>query len=1068
MKIRSYIIIAACLAALFLAPLSGRAATGLLLDSGKKFRVDPAITAYLAENDVEVVIKRLAEPLSLEMLRQFEFVILANFAGLQAPWFALRDNLAEYFVTKRNVVVLRQYVEEGGGVFFAPDLGQAGGGAAAEAFEPLLGPWGVSFTATNARDDAHAWTTYAWTTAIAESPVTKGVTRLYYPTQMGRWDDLYPTPPITLRDDRWTPVVRGMPGSVTARCLRYKDWFPVADAQDPPILAATAKIGKGRVALLSINPVYLLTRPYWDKSKKSKGEFTTGAIDGTVIEKGDGEHPSHGRQLLLNMFKWLGQAGAKAGLGGYTPESYDKIPKPDKPEVPKWLLGWNEDSGAKLHKVLIGARSKYSDGSGTIAEYAAAAREAGYSILVMAETFEYFDAAKWTRFLDECRAASTDDLVVIAGLDLADEYGARYLLFGQLAFPQKFMLTPNGKAIKQTPYLMLGLTPSTAVLARPGSSPLPHEIYKFFSAIAVYTYRDGKLVDNGIPAYQWHTHNRGDAFPLAVHEVYSPAGVAAAGEGHQLFVPADTPANAAWYLRHGHQHYWEAPSRFLVSNGPIIKSLTSTTFTLQNNVPNLVDPKFVVDADVPITDIRYYVDHNLLRRWTPNATSFAGQVALTHSQRTWGFLMVTDAKGRTCISPPLKGGKGHGYDWRCSDHQNWFGGAVNYTGTRLPGGVSISVPAFGTDEASSLWPHGGGPRRGENMAPLISFPYNSPAVTITDATIDQRYWKALWEEVAYDAKPSQGTVRSRIYQGRVRYYDFHYQSFYAYTRKQTRPMIMIEVSLRLRRPVIPTGDVFPVIAQAGGKVDCLLPAADGTTSKRKLTKGVVGLPAGACANNLIALSPGLRVNNRGRVGFAPPAWNNGALPTGTEWTGRYVKIDPDKHDRETMRRALGVAGKTPFALDLARGKLDHVAYVAYLAADKFAVAGTVTPWADMPHALPLRIDGVNWNWPAAVWQPGAEKELAAFGVFEQQGWARLDVTRAGAFYAGNVVLAGDPALRISLLEWKADSIHLELNNVTDQDVRTKVETPTEITGRFRLSEEITVEAGTSVRLRFGK
>lgn len=1042
--------------------------TVLAFGREKHFKIDEKVAEHLKQNDIEIVIKPFTEPLSQEMLGQFQAVMMTEFGGLQAPWFALRDHIQNYFVMKQNITELHKYVERGGGFFFIPNLGEAGGGAAAEACAPLLKPWGVDIIAANARDDAHAWTTYSWTTEIERSPVTKKVKRLYYPTQMGRWDDLYPTPPILLRDDRWKPVIRGMKGSITARCLRYKDWFPISGVQDPPILAATATIGKGRVALLSINPVYLLTGPYWDAKRKSKGEFTTGAIDGVVVEKGDGENPSDGLRLLVNIFKWLGEAGRKAGMGGYTAKSYDKLAKPEKPKVPTWLNGWNADSGAKLFKVLIGARSQYSDGSGTIADYAAAARAGGYSILVMTETFENFDGDKWTQFLADCEASSTEDLVVIGGLDLADEYGARYLLFGQSAYPQKFMLTPDGKRIKQTPYLMLGLTPSTCVLAKPGSSPLPHEIYKFFSAIAVYTYRDGKLIDNGLPAYEWHTHNRGDPFPLAVHEVYSPADMPKATKGHQLFVPADTPASAAWYLRHGHQHYWEVPSRFLVTSGPIIKTLTSTKFEVQNNVPNLVDPKFVVEGDVPITDIRYYVDHNLLRRWTPNSVSFTGQVALTHSQRTWGFLMITDAKGRTCISPPLKGGKGHGYDWRCSDHQNWFGGAVNYTGARLPGSVNISVPAFGTDEGKGFWPHGGGPRRGENMAPLISFPYNSDAVTITDTTIDQRYWKALWEEVAFDAKPSQGIVRSRVYQGHVRYHDFHYQSFYDFTRKWTRPMIMIEVSVSLRRPVIPTGDLFPVIAQAGHHPTCLLPGENGSTESRKLKKGVIALPVGACANGLIALSPGLRVNYRGQIGFAPPEWDNGALPMGTEWTGQYVIIDSGKQDLALMRKALGVSGKTPFDLKMKRGALDRIAYVAYLKADKFAVTGTITPWDKMPHTLPLRIDGINWNWPAGVWQPGAKNDLVSFGVFERQGWARLDVTHGGEFYAGNVVLAGDPSLRISLINWTPDSIHIEVNNVSDKEMRTRVQTPEEIKGRFRLNEEITVKGGTSVRLQFGK
>lgn len=1038
----------------------------LALDHHKRFKIDERMAAYLKSNGIDVVVKPITEPLSQAMLRQFHLVLMSQFGGLQAPWFALPDHVKGYFVMQRNIAELRAYVEGGGGLVFIPNLGEAGGAAATEAFAPLLGPWGIEIIAANARDPAHAWETYSWTTAIAASPVTKGVKRLFYPTQMGRWDDLYPTPPIQLHDKRWRPVVRGMPGSRTQMCLRYTEWFPTAPAQDPPILAAIAEIGAGRAAVFAISPMYLLSYAYRDKKHKNVGEFTTGAIDGVVVEKGDGKQASDGRLLLLNMLKWTGGAGVAAGFGGYTEAGDAALPKPEPPVVPQWLRGWTADSGARFHKTLIGTRSAYSDGAGTIAEYAAAARKAGYSILVMTETFERFDGANWPKLRKDCEAATTDELIVLAGLDFADEYGARYLLFGQSAFPQKFMLTGNGKRLKQTPYLMLGLTPSTSVLARPGSSPLPHELYKFFSALAVYTYRDGRLVDSGFPAYEWQVHNRSDPVPLVVHEVYAPDGIAAATAGHQLFVPADTPANAAWYLRHGHQHYWEVPSRFLVTSGPVIRSLTNSSFTVQNRVPNLTDPTFVVENDVPITDIRYYVDYQLLRRWRPNATEFRGQVALTQPQRTWGFLVITDAKGRSAISPPLKGGKGHGYDWRCSDHQNWFGGAVNYTGTRLPGSVDFTVPAFGTDEGRGLWPHGGGPRRGENLAPLISFPFNSPAVTITDAKIDQRYWKALWEEVAFDAKPSQGTVRSRVYEARVRYHDFHYESFYAFTKRWTRPMMLIEVTVRLRRPVIPTGPVFPGIARVGHRPKRHARDATGKMASDPLTKGVAPLPRGTAVNAFIPLSDGLRVTARGVVGFTPPDWVNGALPTGTEWTARYVSIDAAKHDVATMTQLMGLTKDTPYALRLSRGRLQELAYVAWLQAENFAVAGTIEPYAKMPYSLPLCIKGINWNWPAAVWQPGAENELAAFGVFEQRGWARLDVTRGGPFYAGNVVMADNPRLRISLLEWSADAISLEVNNPTDAAMSASLRTPAAISGRYALAQTIDVPAGTSKRLRF--
>ncbi|MCS3919781.1 hypothetical protein Q2T83_03930 [Fervidibacter sacchari] len=53
-------------------------------------------------------------------------------------------------------------------------------------------------------------------------------------------------------------------------------------------------------------------------------------------------------------------------------------------------------------------------------------------------------------------------------------------------------------------------------------------------------------------------------------------------------------------------------------------------------------------------------------------------------------------------------------------------------------------------------------------------------------------------------------------------------------------------------------------------------------------------------------------------------------------------------------------------MKLSQGKLTSIAYVAYLEAENFGIAGTVEPYPKMPYELPLFIKGVNCNWEAAV------------------------------------------------------------------------------------------------------
>ena len=1029
-----------------------RPLTALVLTSAAE-KWDPQVVDYLKSQGLSLVFHPVADPLSPELLAPFDLVIIPDFTGLGVSSFQDGGAISQYYTLKQNLVELRHYVESGGSLFFSPSV-TGGGLQATESMGPLLEPWGAEVLPANARDDAHVWTSYSWTTNVAASPVTAGVKTLYYPIEMGRWDDAYPTTPFNLTDPRWTPVVRGMPGGQVEQCLQYTTWHPKPGAQNPPILAATGQFGKGRAALLAINPFYTFLIPYYDAKNTGYGEFHTGSIAGVVLEKGDGKTPSDGRLLLRNMLRWLGEGGAASGKGGYNADTYKQIKAPAPAPMPKWLGGWYEGNECNYYKVLLGARSAYSSGKGTVADWAAAAKAAGYSLLIMTEDLDSMKAEAWPQFIADCRAASEADLVVMPGLDMRDAYGDRLLLFGQIAYPQPWMLTADGKAMQQVQYLMLGFGTCHSAIAHPSSCPLPQDLFKFFSGMVVYTYdAAGKLIDDGTQAYQTEIYNTSQPIPLAVHELNDPAQVAAAATvGHQMYLLADTPQDAAWYIRDGMSHFWETPVKVLVTAGPMIHSLGGASVGAED--------------DVPITEVRFYDRYELLRRWLPNAAKINLSFSPNPGNAHLGFFWLVDQKGRTAISSPLRTGAGGGYDWRCSDRQNFFSVAVNYTGTVLADGVDIWLPTFGTDEGKGIWGAQTGPKHGENLCPLLRFPYRSPVLTVTDAWIDQRYWRALWEDVVFDAKAPQGTTASRVYEGRVRYYDFHYQP-YGQRGNAVVPLMLMEVELRLRQPVVPTSNVFPGFVSVGAGPACRVQDDAGNWVSKQLTQGYLDLPVGGQAGDLVALTPGLRVEASGRVGWAPPDGSLSALPAGYAWQARYVRLDPKK-DFAEQRRAMGLEGTTPYALKLTRGKLAEQSYVVSAAADNGGLAGEITPAAQMPYPLILAVGGVNANWPCGVWQPGAPEPLTACGVFEGRAWTRLDVTRGGPFFAGNVVTCTNPALRIGLVDWTNDNITLEINNPTDQPIDATVATAPEVKDHFQTQAPVKVPAGAQVTVRLTK
>jgi len=1016
----------------------------VLLLTGQHFKLDAEIQKRLEAEGITLVARSMSAPLSPEMLALFEVVALPNFAGLQAPPIVPHKYVVEYLNAKRNLELIHAYVQAGGGAFFSPDM-RGGGQEVAEACEALLEPWGIRVLAAQVRDDAHACceAQYAWTTNIAKSPVTEGVRRIVYPTNMLRWDDAYATPTLAPQDKAWQIVVRGMPESTAATGLLYKTWFPV-EGQKAPAIAAVRQVGKGRVAGLGVSPFYTLWCPYAEPERGWVGESNTGSIAGIFMEKGDGKNPSDGYHLLVNMLRWLAEGSRAAGLGGYTAEKLGAVPAPPSAKLPKWLSGWDLANSTPF-KVLIGARSRYSEGKSSVAELANAARDAGYSILVMTETFEDFDRARWKDFLADCDNATSEDLIVLPGLDIADIYQNRYLVFGQRSFPEAFMLSEDGKALKEVQYLSLGFGTHFSAVHRPTTTPIPHHLYKFFAGIVVFTYRGGELVDNGLLAYEWQVNAASQPAPLAVHEVVSADEVAkAATTGHQFYVLADTVANAAWYLRPGMNHFWESPSLFFVSAGPMVRRLAG----------GLIE----VEADAPITDVQLRNHHYAERRWRPNTQKATLNYYLPPSHLRWSYVYVEDAEGRSAVTPPLRSGPTSRYTWRCSDRQNFFGFAWHYTGTNLPD-VDFRVPAFGTDEGRGLWPHGRGPRRGENMTVLLDFPYASPEIYITDAYVDQRYWLAQWEDVAYDSRPARGSSRARVYDGRVRYYDF--LSGGPHNKRDDVYMVK-EITLKLRLPVEPDGPVFPRFTRiAGGAQYSYIDPQSGEEVEGKLAKGHLDLPVGGCAGNLIALAPGIRVGANGSVGFATPQGQGGPLPVGTSWTTRYVKIPPDQ--LQAVRAFMGAGGKAAYELKLQRGEVTSTGYIAELASAEGGVAGAVSPAATAPFPLLVVIAGLNPNWEAAIWREGGA--LDPFGVFEGRGYARLDVTKGGKFYAGNIVTADEPRLRLSVLRWDANGMTLEANNPTAADVETVVRTPVEITNRLPIGETIKVPAGSTVRLK---
>lgn len=1071
-----------------------------------KAEIDEKYRQHLVERGFSVKVILGTCKLTADYLKQFNCVVVAGLdsgrlIGYHAP------HLLELIAGEHNERVYRECVEAGGAVLFHTRCSDAGPPCAA-AFSEILEPYGIGVLAECVRNpatnkenlgpgDQGAYSyAYSWTEQFARSPVTAGVKRLYYPTAVTRWDDAYSTNPLILKDKAWVPLVRGGKGSGSfVKTGTYvQSWWRPGTVDEPPVILAARAFGKGRVAVSGISPFYTVI--YASSTKTDNGgECNTGTIDFITLQKGDGSGNSDGALLFDNLYRWLAEPGLQLGHGqGSVPDpppvalERDAIPGIDLekksidwdtvalprtwatgvvstrwgfyPEVDDPLVG----PEMRYYRALVGARTRYSTGESTVAEMAAAAKAAGYAVLAFTEWFPELTREEWERLEADCAAASTADLICLPGIDIEDEQGQRWVIFGQDRYPFDFWLDHYRRLLRnQAAFLQFG---NHMVAAhRPGTSPFDFRLLKHFCGVVVETWgrplhdynkvrvptSDWKLLDEGWPCYQWQAANESNPVPLVVKEVQSAADVAkAAKAGMDLVLPADTLAAAVRYLRRSLGAWWDDPGRFFVSAGPLI-----TRWAIRNkdegDGPSLKRWRvgIGVTSDADITEVALLDGFGVYRRWYPNAREFSIDVDGHHGQQRHFVLLAWDKPGRRAVSPTIRTVSLPGYFMRCGDRQNFFNTPISYTGYAAPL-FNIRMPVPYMTEGSSLKPG----VRGAEMCPFGEYRFASNALSVTEASIDQRYAWATDAEVSYDARPLYAVARSNVVDGKLRY--LHLQG---------TPWIICEATLRPRHPYVPAQRLWPAIGPAASAG--LVPDPQTGQDKDLAVKGPTVVPKGTWLNQVITLTDGL-LTDGSAIGF--DAGESGQpISTNAQWTGRFLikkggntvffQQNPiTKDEAQKVRPAMGLAGKPPFAINTTQGKLEKLDVLACFRAEAGGVAATVSA-ADIGYELPLQVAGVNPNADFGLWEPG--KPIRHYGVFEGAGWARVDIRAGATFYAGSLILCDRPELKLSVAHWDKDRIQVQVNNPTRHEITANLATPPAISDHCQMRKAVTVAGGAS-------
>jgi len=1083
-------------------PKTGGAGGGpiTLLFLGAEPQLDKTYEQDLTQEGFVCAAASFFQPYKQDFFRKFNVIVLDSLPPAAAEWETFGQKMLYYW---KNIERVEQCLREGAGVLvYAYSAGGNGYGG----WNQEMKRWGVQIMRSSVRDRERAfgkWVAYGdnfycWTENIMPHPITAGLKRIYYPSANLRWDEFYTAPPLILEKE-WTPIVRAMAGSHAERAAGDR-WSIDPDGPADLVLAAVRTLDKGRFGVISCDPGYIHWFPYSSKSNAGELSYADAAgIAGRILRKGDGNVPSDTGALVSRMYRWLADESAAKGFGGFKPADLTELQEPlvlseeekkftpvidwdNPPAPPSWrhraaCIQWKYfpevtdplvTGEVKFFKALVGVHSSSSDGKGTVKEYAEAARKAGYSLVCFAEAFEALSKDAWKKLAAECEANTTEDLACLPGYDIMDRDGNHLIVIGAPEYPHVSWLTPDGKRIEQVQMLNLGYYNHKVVAHKPCSSTvLPFERLKHFQGLSVYTYRGGKLVDDSMKAYAWETMNSSSPQPIVVHEVFSPAEVEeAARTGFQQIMPADTVRNAVSYFRVGIVTFFEAPARYMISEGPIIHRWVvagcKDTGPAEENRQQfrvLVGGK----SDVPLKSVTLYDGFAPVRCWRPTRNDFEAAADFRHSHQYGLYLVVEDSKGRRAISSPLRTVPER-FHFRCSDRQNWLGHTgFHYTGTWLPEGLNIFMPVRGTDEASAILTG----TRGTCMAVKLNFPFASNDVILTEALMEDVYTYALWEDIGFDAKPSRASKPSTVYSGRLRHWNF---TPVTPLTADKACVTLIEIELKLKRDVEPVEGktLWPAFGGLREKKFCRL-GPDG-----KLVSGEVkedmDVPPGTLVGGYIALSPGLRVE-KGTFGLVAPKRTAPTIPAGTTFNARFLLAAPFRsyavqrknwfdENPEAWLRAMGFAGPTPYQITLNRGKLDKIAFFAEVTPDRAGVAGEVAVPAQIPYWVPIRIPGMNPNWAAGIWQEG--QIIRYTGVFENTAWPRLDVSRKGRFYAGNLLTADKPEIVLTPIIWTKDRIKVEVHNPTPTALKATISSPKEIAGLKRLKEKVSVPPGSTV------
>ena len=488
----------------------------------------------------------------------------------------------------------------------------------------------------------------------------------------------------------WTVTVRGAPSMATVTDPRndptLQAWLPKAAVTSSPPLMGVCQVGAGRMAVIPFRDHWIFAPPANCPPAEA------------MLKYDQGNKPSDWLRLFANTFHWLAEPSMKAGVGGAVTaaallnppvQAWDIPPQTDwsKAEPVQNVSNMVQNAG------LVGARTALSSGSGTVADYAKAARGAGLQFIVFLEDSLKMDQGQWDQLVKDCTASSDDAFVAVPGLTYEDAQGNHLYVFGdKVMFPKPAMLLPDkrlntAKANRCDMYFqyineLIGQKALTGFW-RHKQNQIHWKDYKLYNSFPIVSFDEGKPVDDALPEYLDWMGMGGCQAVLAFEIMTKPEQVAErAKKGWRVVWNRNLKDLRTELWHRGAFSFCGMGAQYISSGPSILVWSTPQNLVGANGLwwrPDQWEYRllFRVASDAGLKSVTLHDgNRQVLRRWLPaGAKSFEQELVLANSQQLGLTLVVEDVNGGKAISTGYWNRNLNEEEFFCSDRCNILGSA---------------------------------------------------------------------------------------------------------------------------------------------------------------------------------------------------------------------------------------------------------------------------------------------------------------------------------------------------------------------------------------------------------